>query len=212
MSGVKIGGAWHTPGSVSVKVAGSWRNVATVSTKVAGTWRISTMGSPPAAPVMGYVSTGVFSVTNPVAGAVYTPTLISGSGTAAWSAGTSRFTISSTTARFSVTAGWASNAPQSAVDYMELFPYAWTPDTRTYGTCGGNTTGGECTHSFPVTPPCGGGNCSTGCENPSWCCDARNPSVYHPPYTCQTGGSAPAFIDYSSSGYTDSGSEWYKVA
>ena len=163
------------------------------------------------APIMGYVTTGVFSVTNPVSGAVYTANLVSGSGTATWDATYNRFTLSAVDARFSVTVGWSPSSPQSAPDYMERARYQWTADTRTWGTCGGVWVGGECTSAHSVTPPCGeGSGCGAGCDNPSWCCDSRTPAYYVEPYTCQTGGSAPVFIPLA--GYIDSGAEWYKLS
>lgn len=189
MSGVKVGGAWKTPGSVHVKVGGSWKQAATVHCKVGGAWKLTTLGSPPAAPVMGYTSTGVFTVTNPVAGAVYTATNVSGGGTATWNGTANTFTLSSATSRWTVSASWASGAPQSAVDYMERKAYTTHTEQR-WAHIGWNYW----------WPPPTSASCGTWANGDPWCREA----VY--------GWENYQVQDALPSGYSDSGSEWWRVS
>lgn len=84
--------------------------------------------SAPAAPIMDHHTvTGQFKVTNYISTLAYTPTLISGSGTATLIDSVNGiFSLSSTTARFSVTAGYSVSAPQSVLgvtSFMQRTPY-----------------------------------------------------------------------------------------
>ena len=127
MSAVRVGGEWKTPANTYVRVDGAWRTVAVMSARVGGNWLTTTFSAPPAAPIMQHVGTGVFEVSNTLDNVVYTASLDSGSGTASQSivGGKVRFTLSSVNARFAVSTGWASNAPQSAPDYMERKAYTY---------------------------------------------------------------------------------------
>jgi len=204
MSGVKVGGVWRTTGNTYVKVGGVWRTVATVSVKTGGVWHNTDFTVPPAAPIMGWVSYGIFNVTNPVAGAVYTPTLISGGAGASWDEGNKRFTLSSTVARFSVTAGWGATStgiPQSAPDYMDrqarTVDSVWIDFSQCSNPCGNCRTDVN-----PHTWSCG---CGSGCNDSGggqWGdCICRGPGYWtYPDHS------------YAGAGYTDGGSEWWKVS
>jgi hypothetical protein len=199
MSYVKVGGVWHTPGNVYAKVGGVWHTGGTVYEKVAGVWRVTTLGIPPTAPITGYVSNLVFSVTNPVANAVYTPTLLTGTGTATWNGTLNQFTLTGATARFSVTAGWASNAPQSTAAYMDHQPLVndvyhsdYVCTNQTFDNCG------------PPGQQCGCGTfngCGDGVNCCGWVCHA---GYYNNYYT----------LNYTpqGSGYTQGTNEWWKVS
>ena len=196
-SGVKVGGVWKVPAQSYVKVNGVWKAVATMSGKTGGAWKPTTFSSPPAAPIMGWVSAGLFSVTNPVAGAVYTAVNVSGGGTAVWDAVNSRFTVSAPDSRWSVTAGWASNGPQTAPDFMERKARTsdYIPYTQCYNPCGNCRT-----DTNPHTWSCG---CGTGCNDSGggqWGdCICRGPGYYQD-------------HNYGPAGYSDGGSEWFKVS
>jgi hypothetical protein len=181
-----------------VKVAGVWKVASVTYAKVGGAWKQTTFGGAPAAPVTGIVSYGVFAITNPVAGAVYTATNVSGGGTATWDATNKRFTLSSTTSRWAVTAGWASGAPQSAADYMERRPLTYTPDTR-YSV---HENTGECGPG----PDC---SCHPG-WGAHWDTDPVLGSVNPHCSRDVQYGSAPALINQP--GYTNVNGEWIKLS
>ena len=218
MSGVKVGGVWKTPASAAVKVGGVWRTVATSSVKVGGVWRTSTLGSAPA-PVIAYISTGVFEVTNTASTGVYsTPTLITGSGTANLSIVGSkrRYTFTNTLARFSLTYSYAAGAPQSAPSFMERKPYAYTcqdyPATC-YAECNCVTVGytayciaGPCP---PECPANGQNGCGTTQPNePCMCGSLGTRECDSCPYAC-TENRCDVLVNQP--GYINSTTEWYKV-
>ena len=64
MSAIRIDNAWKTPGIVYAKVSGEWRIVGETFANIDGIWRSTTFASPPDAPIMTYVSTGVFEISN----------------------------------------------------------------------------------------------------------------------------------------------------
>lgn len=215
MSAVKVGGVWKTPSTAFVKINGVWKTVSTVSVKTGGAWKVTTLGGAPA-PELAYVSTGVFEVTNTDLTGVYTTTLVSGSGTVTQStvSGKRRFTISGTNARFSVTFSYAAGSPQSAPDFMERKSYTFSCRQVPYSCCSScncRLEGGNC---YCVPGPCTGGcpasgQCGCGGANPCTCgsigtvvCDSCCSTCYNE--VCDV------LIDQP--GYTNSGSEWYKVA
>jgi len=220
MSGVKVGGVWKTPASAAVKVGGVWKTVATSSVKVGGTWRTSTLGSAPA-PIIAYISTGVFEVTNTADTGVYTPTLISGGGSANSStvAGKRRYTLTNTTARFSLTYSYAAGAPQSAPDFMERRPYTYSCRDAPYTCCspcncrneGGNC---YCTGPDPNTGGCPAGtspNGQCGCGGGAPCMGGSIGTTVCDD-CCSTCYETVCDVLIDQPGYTNSGSEWYKVA
>lgn len=175
------------------------------------------LSSPPAAPIMAYISTGVFEISNTITSDVtYNTALVSGSGTATASTVNNkiRYTLSSTTARFSITAQWTAGGSPSAADYMERKPYSYTPDTRYSCTVCGNPYG--CWKSCGCE--CSGGGCGCyGNSGASWGqCGCPGNMCWYNWGTCQdcyqtTCGSAPTLIDETANGYTNSGTEWYKL-
>lgn len=217
MSGIKIGGAWKTPTTTSVKIGGTWRTASVVYAKIGGVWRTTTLGGAPP-PVLSYVSTGVFEVSNTTAG-VYTATLVSGSGSATQSTvnGKVRFTLSGVNSRFSVTFAYASGAPQSVPDYMERKAYTYSCRSVPYSCCGScncRLEGGDCYCSAPVNggcPPgtspngqcgCGGGTPCMGGSIGTVVCDT----------CCSTCYNTYCDVLIDQPGYTNSGTEWYKVS
>jgi hypothetical protein len=229
MSGVKIGGAWKTPSIVYTKVGGQWKIVAQSFMKINGTWRNTTFGSPPASPIMGYVSTGVFNITNYDPTLTYTATLVSGSGTATFNSANGRYTLSGPNSRFSVTASYAPGAPQSSPDFMERAAYTYYTETFTFtGTCSGTRTvdydcsynefffccGDPCNSNFQC-PPTDGWFCSYFFQ----CCTeqcvrtvsrtCQREETYT--FSCEQTGTRQV-KNATPSGFTDSGVEWYRVS
>ena len=229
MSGARIGGEWKTPSIVYTKVSGQWKIVGQSFTKVSGTWRTTTFGSPPPPPVMSYVSTGVFAISNYDPTLTYTATLVSGSGTATLNAVNGRYTLSGVNSRFSVTSSYALGAPQSDPDFMERKAYTYYTETYTYtGTCSGTRTvyydcsyneyyyccGDPCTSTFQC-PPQDGWEC-TGffvCCTPLCVRRVQQTCSYQENYTfsCEQTGTRQV-RNATPSGYSDSGVEWYKIS
>jgi len=212
MSGVKVGGVWKTPASAAVKVGGVWRTVASSSVKVGGAWRTSTLGSAPA-PVIAYISTGVFEVTNTADTGVYTPTLISGGGTANVSTvdGKRRYSLTSVDARFSLTYSYAAGAPQSAPAFMERREYNYSCRENPYECCVGCqpcsvTCSGGCSGS-PCPPGVGQGYGECGC--PTYYCGTITVNCSTCCSTCYGDPICDELIDEP--GYINSTTEWYKV-
>lgn len=217
MSGVKVGGLWKTPSIVYTKVGNQWKIVAQTFTKVNGVWRTTTFGSPPSAPIMGYISTGVFNITNYDSTLVYQATLISGSGTATLNTSTGRYTLSSANARFSVVARYAASSPASGQDFMERRAYTYScrtvPQTCCETVCIEQCTCG-CSGPDPNTGGCPAGsspNGQCGCGGSSPCmfgcigCKTFGQNCFDCTYTvCDVLINQP--------GYINSGTEWYKVS
>jgi hypothetical protein len=172
----------------------------------------------PDAPVMAYFSTGVFSISNYNPTLIYTATLTTGSGTATLNTSTGRYTLSAADSRFSVVAKYGAGAPESTADFMERKGYTYTyrdaPST--------------CYRPYCVT------QCSCGCvaPGPSGCPPGSTPNgqcgcgTTYPSLPCMTGqigccqegteayGCTERFYDVlvDQPGYTNSGTEWYKVS
>ncbi len=169
--------------------------------------------SAPDAPIMNHhTSTGQFIITNYNSSLVYTATLVTGSGTATLNTGTGVFTLSSANARFSVTAGYASTAPQSSADFMERKSYIYTNDPI----CSDN-----CASAYNYPDP--NNNCyQQGHPN---CCNSSN-SCWGSGVdgncaadgTICCGGSRGQTCNNNyvknatPSGYTDSYGEWWRVS
>lgn len=208
MSGVKVGGVWKTPSTASVKVGGTWKTVGAVSVKVGGTWKLTTLGSAPA-PEIAFVSPGVFEVTNTMNG-VYTTTLVSGSGTVTQSTvdGKRRFTIDGTTARFAVTFSYAAGGPQSAPDYMERKPYAYSCRQEGYSCCSGCNCQAVCSGSCSSNPADGGyGQCGCGGSSPWF----KGTVSVQCQTCCSTCYREVCDVLINEPDYQNSGSDWYKV-
>lgn len=157
-------------------------------------------GFAPAKPVLSWYATGQFKINNFNASFAYDMNVTSGTIIRSGDI----LTLSALTATATITPSFGPSGPSATAARK---PYAYTPDTRYTYDCS-YTTGGECTHFSPAlgAPNCGpGSGCAQGCENGNYCCDSRNPTVYHQ-QTC-TGGSAPQLI--TESGYVGSGTEWY---
>lgn len=212
-SGVKVSGSWKTPGNIWVKVSGTWKQVAVTWAKVGGTWKITTFGEPPAGPIMEWYSTGVFYITNPVEGAVYTTTRVVGtSGNATYNSTNNRFTLDNANSGFNVYAQWAVGAPQATkVGYMERkartqdYVYLYTscqqccsPNRRARCNDAPGPAPGQCSGS------CG---CYDGAQNRCICWDVG------PPYCSSCNCSdVYGYVDHNwaPNGYTDRTSEWEK--
>ena len=177
----------------------------------------------PDAPVMAYFSTGVFSISNYNPALVYVATLTTGSGTATLNTSTGRYTLSGADSRFSVVAKYGAGAPESTADFMERNAYSYSCRTvdggQSCSSCNCRLEGGNCGCS-PPDPNTGG--CPPGSSPNGQCgCGGSHPCMYgsigtvvcdscctpNPPTTV-----CDVFIDESSGGYTNSGTEWYKVS
>lgn len=163
--------------------------------------------SAPAAPIMNHhTSTGQFVITNYNSTLAYTATLVSGSGTASLNTSTGVYTLSATPARFSITAGYAAAAPQSAQAFMDRRPYTFTNVTTCTDNCRAiccNCFNGA---SCSGCGPCPGAN--NGCDGDGYCasdgCICCGGSVGQTCTTTSVKNATPA-------GYTDSFNEWWKV-
>jgi hypothetical protein len=186
MSGVRIGGAWKTPAVVSVKIGGVWKTASSVSCKIGGVWKTTTLGSAPATPTLSHTAAGQFTITNYDSSLVYTLALVSGSGTATRVGAV--VTLSATTARFSITAAYASGAPVSGFGYMQRTPYTYTQVASLGGEGVGfyYTTAGD-----PCSPPTW---MPEELEPGNWLCRRYDPVK-----------------DATPSGYTDAYGEWARV-
>ena len=168
----------------------------------------------PSAPVMEYFSTGVFSISNYNPALVYVATLTTGSGTATLNTSTGRYTLSGADSRFSVVAKYGAGAPDSDPDFMERNAYSYSCRTVS-----GGQTCVSCCCSVNCTGGCSGGPCPPGvgqgfgeCGCPGFYCGqiivtCGQSCTDNPPITI-----CDVFIDESSGGYTNSGTEWYKVS
>ena len=164
--------------------------------------------SAPAAPIMNHhTSAGQFVITNYDSNLSYTPILITGSGTATLNTGTGVYTLSNANARFSVSAGYSSGSPKSAVDYMERKSYTYSPVTTCVDNCAsayywpaGNCPGPNCCNAFNN---CWGGSVDGYCAaDGTICCGGSRGQ------TCTTTN----VKDGTPSGYTDSYGEWWRVS
>ena len=173
----------------------------------------------PDAPIMAYFSNGVFSISNYNATLVYVATLTTGSGTATLNTSTGKYTLSGADSRFSVVAKYGAGAPESTADFMERNAYSYSCRTVS-----GGQTCVSC--NCYLDAGCGGciaspGQCPGGqlqsygqCGCPGYMCwTYYNGTVCG---SCCTNNPdyqvCDVFIDESSGGYTNSGTEWYKVS
>ena len=175
----------------------------------------------PDAPVMAYFSTGVFSISNYNPTLIYTATLTTGSGTATLNTSTGRYTLSGADSRFSVVAKYGAGAPESTADFMERNAYSYSCRTVSGGqtcvSCNCGLVGGNCYCAAPGPSGCPAGttpNGQCGCGGGTPCMGGSIGTVVcgscctnNPPVTV-----CDVFIDESSGGYTNSGTEWYKVS
>jgi len=151
--------------------------------------------SAPAAPIMDhYTATGQFVITNYDSSLVYTTALVGGSGTATLNTSNGVYTLSSTTARFSISAGYSASSPQSAVDFMERTPYTATqgyPDV-----------------SYIHAPPAHGINIPNVIGARWLYC-----TQFAPPLEQECGHQEGTMVKASTpAGYTDSYGEWWRVS
>ena len=216
MSGIKVSDEWKTPSVIYYKDNDQWKIVAQTLVKVNGVWKITTFGSPPASPIMSYVSYGVFSISNYDSTLTYAATLLTGSGTATLNTSTGVYTLSSTNSRFSVTSAYAVGATTSDPDFMERKAYTYS--------C--RTVPQTCCQTCCIVP----GYCYCGPPGPSGCparstpngqcgCGGAVPCMYGT-ISCQQYGACNCYncsytvcdVLINQPGYTNSGSEWYKVS
>ena len=163
---------------------------------------------------MNWQSTGVFVVTNPVAGAVYTATRVVGtSGTATWDETNKTFTLDNANSGFNVYAQWATGAPQATkVGYMERKARTqdwvyWYTSCQTCCTENKRATCNEAPWYGKCPPPGGSCGCYDSSQNRCICW------AYGPPY-CNSCNCSDVYhwVDhsYTGDGYTDRTSEWSK--
>lgn len=219
MSAIRVNNAWKTPSIVYAKVAGQWRIVGETFANINGVWRSTTFASPPDKPIMTYVSTGVFQISN------YDPTLTyetifkTGSGSASFNSSNGRYTLSGTNSGFDVISRYVPGSPASAAGYMERKAYTYScrqvSYTESYG-CNCRLDA-ACYCTFPY------GNCYQG-GTPSWgqCGCGQNGTPFEMCWlyyngvvcdTCTRTACCRTVCDVliNQPGYTNSGSEWYKA-
>jgi hypothetical protein len=216
MSNIKVDDQWKTPTSVYVKVGGAWKIAAQTYSKIDGVWKETTLSSPPAQPVLQWISGETFRIVEYNSSLVYQATLVSGSGTPSLNTSTGIYTISSSGAYyFNVTASYAVGALVSIPGFMEKKLRSFSSRDVTYDEpyacdcfldagCGGCRSGpGQCSpgqsQSF--------GQC--GC--PGWMCwDYYNGVVCG---TCTRPACCIPVFDVliDEPGYTYNGTSWYRA-
>jgi hypothetical protein len=209
MTNIKIFGEWKNQGASFVKVDNVWRSISRSFVKIDGVWRDSTFGSPPAKPIMQYVSTGVFQISNYNSALTYETIFKIGSGgTATLNTSNGRYTLNGTWSGFDVISRYALGAPASAPGYMERKPYSFScrivPQT-----CSQACNCRAVCNGFCSTDPCGGyGQC--GCQAPAiWFCGTVDVVCDQCPYDCSY---EVCDVLINEPGYTNSGTEWYKAS
>ena len=211
MSAIRVNGAWRTPSIVYAKVGNEWRIVGETFAKIDGVWRSTTFASPPDRPIMTYVSTGVFQISN------YNPTLTYetifkvGSGSASFNSSNGRYTLSGVNSGFDVVARYVPGSPVSAAGYMERKAYSYSCRNVSYE----EEFGCNCRlDAGCFCCPC------PGCANPSWgqCgCPGDMCWTYYNGIVCDTCRRTVCCrqicdVLINEPGYTNSGSEWYKAS
>jgi hypothetical protein len=212
MSAIKINGQWKTPSVVYAKVEGQWKIVGQAYSKVDGLWRQTTFASPPARPVMQYVSTGVFQITNYNSSLLYESQFVGGSGSASLNTSNGRYTLNGANSAFNVVSRYASGSPPSEAGYMERKAYSYTfrlvPRSETYF---------DQPCRLDADAFCNPGNVQP-CANPSWGqwgCPTEMCWIYYNGVVC-TQYSRTVYdqvydVLINEPGYTNGGSEWYKA-
>jgi len=172
----------------------------------------------PDPPIMAYVTTGQFSISNYNPTLIYVATLTTGSGTATLNTSTGIYTLSGSNSRFSVVAKYGAGAPDSDQDFMERKAYEYSCRTVSQ-TCCNTVCIQEC--SCGCTGPDGSGGCPPGTSPNGQCgcgSEGRPPCMFGC-IGCQTYGQSCYDCSYTvcdvlinQPGYTNSGAEWYKVS
>jgi hypothetical protein len=173
----------------------------------------------PDPPIMAYVTTGQFSISNYNPTLIYVATLTTGSGTATLNTSTGIYSLSGANSRFSVLAKYGAGAPDSDLDFMERKQYEYTyRDAAT--TCSRTVCLKECSCGCSAPDPSTGGcppgtspntQCGCGQEGRPPCmfgcigCEQEGPESY--PCTERIYD-----VLVQEPGYIDSGVEWYKVS
>lgn len=220
MSAIRVNGAWRTPSIVYAKVDGQWRIVGETFSRVNGVWRSTTFASPPDRPIMTYVSTGVFQISNYNSTLTYEAIFKTGSGgTATLNTSNGRYTLNTAWSGFDVVARYAPGSPASAAGYMERKPYSFSC-RQVFGTCcdtccelvGGNC---GCVGAGPSgCPPGSSPNGQCGCGGPGReCMTGTIGEVVCSSCNCRSCVVAnPCDVLINEPGYVNSGTEWYKVS
>lgn len=163
----------------------------------------------PSAPIMTYFSTGVFSISNYSPSLVYVATLTTGSGNATLNTSTGRYTLSGPDSRFRIVAKYGVGAPESDADFIERNSYSYSCRNvqNCVSCCCSATCNGYCTSGEPCPPGVGQGFEECGCL--TFFCGTITVTCGQ---SCTTSQVCDVFIDESSGGYINSGTEWYKVS
>jgi hypothetical protein len=212
MSAIRVNGQWKTPSIVYAKVEGQWKIVGQSYSKVDGLWRQTTFAGPPTKPTMSYVSAGVFQISNYNSTLIYEAIFKVGSGSASFNSSNGRYTLNGVNSGFDVVARYATGAPPSAAGYMERKAYVYDCRQVSYTesfSCNCSLDAG-CGQPFQPCPPGqlpSFGQC--GIDGPM-CWAYYNGVVCQ---TCTRTACCQTICDVlrNESGYTNSGSEWYKV-
>lgn len=213
MSAIRINNAWKTPSIVYAKVGGQWRIVGETFSKINGVWRGTTFASPPDSPVMTYVSTGVFEISNYDDSLTYETIFKSGSGSASFNSSNARYTLNGANSAFDVVARYAPGSPASKPGYMERKAYTYSCRQVSY------TESYGCNCYLDAAINCCGDHC-VGCANqswgqagcPTWMCWAYYNGVVCSTCTRTVCCRTVCDVLINQPGYTNSGSEWYKAS
>jgi len=219
MTNIKIFGEWRNQGASFVKVDNVWRSISRSFVKIDGVWRDSTFGSPPAKPIMQYVSTGVFQISNYNSALTYQAIFRVGSGgSAALNISNGRYTLDNENSGFDVIARYAVGSLPSVPGYMERKRYRFSC-RNIIGTCCDSCcslVGGDCgcvAAGPDGCPPGSSPNGQCGCGGPGReCMFGSIGEVVCSPCNCRScvvGTVCDVLIDEP--GYINSGTEWYKV-
>lgn len=214
-----ITGEWKNTGTVYAKISGTWRIVGETFAKIDGVWRRTTLGAPPDAPIMEYVSTGVFEISNYDPELTYEAIFKTGSGgTAILNTSNGIYTLSGPNSGFDVVSRYASGTPGSSPGYMERKAYRYSCRDVPYtccDTCCSTVGSCSCSPPDPATGGCPPGtspNGQCGCGGDTPCMAGTVPTVQCVSCNCRTCTRQVCDVLINEPGYTNSGSEWYKVS
>lgn len=195
----------------------------------------------PPSSAISYLSTGKFKINDYSSKLIYTPTLVTGSGTANLDLESGVFTFTSTDARFSVTSKYAPLAPESDLGFMERKSYTYFDQTYTFTTTctGTRSVPYDCSYETQEQYYCCGDPCvptySLGivvawncpptdgwfCQTDYICCTNQCVRTVTVPKTCYknedytyecTGTGTRRVKNETPLNFTDSGTEWYRLS
>lgn len=148
-------------------------------------------------------STGVFQITNYKSMFLYTLTVTNGTISNPDSSG--YFNMSSANAICTITPSFGLNGPSTLVERKSYTYSCRTVPQTCYQGCNCSVT---CNGGCSTNSACGG---YQQCGCPTWYCGTVDVVCQSCPYDCSY-TACDVLIDQSGNGYTNSGTEWYKVS